>query len=365
LLAGLLGRRAGVDFPDAYWATLERMFAFLAALASTGAPPMFGDADDGYVLAVGDVMNDPASFLPVGAVLFDRASFKRLAPEFSGRATWLLGAEGRKAFDQLATETVDGLPDDVPMAFPDAGYTILRDRSAATPPPLAVVFDCGNLGFRAIAAHGHADALSFTLSANGSAVLIDPGTYDYFTHPAQRRYFRGTQAHNTIVVDGQDQSEMLGPFLWGRRAEARCERSDAGPELMTVVGSHDGYRHLADPVTHRREIRLDPRRNRVDVLDTLEAEGTHEVEIWFHFAAHCRHKPAAANVISVSTSKANLTFSIDRALEVSTITGGDDPVCGWESRGYHHREPAISLVARTVIEGTTRFACTFELTGRA
>ena len=84
----------------------------------------------------------------------------------------------------------------MPLAFPDAGYYVLRDRAAGSPPPLAVVFDCGNLGFRSIAAHGHADALSLTVSARGDAVLIDPGTYDYFTYRAWRSYFRSTRAHN-------------------------------------------------------------------------------------------------------------------------------------------------------------------------
>ena len=85
-----------------------------------------------------------------------------------------------------------------------------------------MVFDCGELGFKAIAAHGHADALSFTLRAFGSDVFVDPGTYDYFSYSAWRAYFRSTSAHNTLAVDGRDQSVMLGPFLWGARAQARC-----------------------------------------------------------------------------------------------------------------------------------------------
>ena len=57
---------------------------------------------------------------------------------------------------------------------------------------LSVLFDCGELGFKSIAAHGHADVLSFTVRAFGEDLLVDPGTYDYFTFSGWRLYFRGT-----------------------------------------------------------------------------------------------------------------------------------------------------------------------------
>jgi hypothetical protein len=49
-------------------------------------------------------------------------------------------------------------------------------------------------------------------------VIVDPGTYCYHREPRWRNHFRSTAAHNTVVLDGADQSEMLGPFMWGRRA---------------------------------------------------------------------------------------------------------------------------------------------------
>ena len=77
--------------------------------------------------------------------------------------------------------------------------------SAATstrPREIRVVADAGPLGYRSIAAHGHADALSFSLSAAGLEFLIDPGTYAYHTQERWRNYFRGTSAHNTVRLDG-------------------------------------------------------------------------------------------------------------------------------------------------------------------
>ena len=63
-----------------------------------------------------------------------------------------------------------------------------------------------------------------TLSAGGREMLIDPGTYAYHTQRPWRDYFKGASAHNTVRVDGLDQSVSGGNFLWTRHARARCER---------------------------------------------------------------------------------------------------------------------------------------------
>ncbi|MBM4258475.1 MAG: hypothetical protein FJ147_21580 [Deltaproteobacteria bacterium] len=143
---------------------------------------------------------------------------------------------------------------------------------------LSLLFDCGNLGSQSIAAHGHADALSFTLRAFGQHIFVDPGTYDYFRYPDWRDYFRSTCAHNTLMVDARDQSEMLGPFLWGRRAEARCVSWEPRPNGGRVIGEHDGYAQLADPVIHRRCVDFDGELKTLTVTDSLSACESYNVK---------------------------------------------------------------------------------------
>ena len=50
---------------------------------------------------------------------------------------------------------------------------------------------------------------------------MDPGTYLYHCDLERRNNFRKTENHNTVCVNGKDQSEMLGAFLWGRKAECK------------------------------------------------------------------------------------------------------------------------------------------------
>ena len=122
---------------------------------------------------------------------------------------------------------------------------------------MRLLVDAGPLGYLSIAAHGHADALSFVLNIGDREILVDPGTYAYHTDPGWRRYFRSTLAHNTVGIDEQDQSLQAGNFMWTDHARARCIEFEAGNAMQRFVGEHYGYERLEDPVVHRREILFD------------------------------------------------------------------------------------------------------------
>jgi len=139
-------------------------------------------------------------------VLFARADFKAKAGAFDDKSRWLLGDEAAARFAALDARSAR-LP--VRRDFPHAGYHVLGE-GFETPREVRIVADAGPLGFLSIAAHGHADALSFTLSAGGCPILIDPGTFAYHTERRWRDYFRGTAAHNTVRIDGVDQSVSGG-----------------------------------------------------------------------------------------------------------------------------------------------------------
>src|SRR6266496_1979851 len=77
---------------------------------------------------------------------------------------------------------------------------------------------------------------------------------------------------------------MLGPFLWGPRAQARCIAWEPGIQGGKVLGEHDGYKRLADPVMHRRTLELDAESRVLTILDDIVAKGTHEIAMHFHLA---------------------------------------------------------------------------------
>lgn len=106
---------------------------------------------------------------------------------------------------------------------------------------------------------------------------------------------------------------MLGLFLWGRRARTRClswEPTDSGGK---VVGEHDGYAHMKDPVVHRRTLEIDGRNRKLIVLNEINTGVKHEIEVFFHFAEHCVVNPSGENRYLVDSGPGTVTIEFDQA----------------------------------------------------
>ncbi len=369
LTAGLMGRAVGDEFDGDYWAHVERMFEYIAVMIEAvepgQSPPMFGDADDGYVLDLGGRHDAWRSWLGVGAALFGRRDFARIAGPHCEPALWLPGLDRPRTAsskDQAmgTSATADGSPALSSRALAETGYYLLQHGSTDGGPRISVVMDCGELGFRSIAAHGHADALSVVLRAFGREVLTDSGTYDYFTYGHWRDYFRGTAAHNTLVVDNRNQSEILGSFLWGRRANAICTEWSPAEDGGRLVAEHDGYTDLPDPVTHRRAVTLEGSAGRVVVEDEVVARESHELAFHWHLAEHSRAKRTGAHEYTIDCEgRGTIVMRFDPALALVEVSGREEPPLGWVSRSYHHKTPTTTLVASVRSTGAARFRTEF------
>jgi hypothetical protein len=237
-------------------------------------------------------------------------------------------------------------------AFPAGGYYVLgcdfesRDE-------LRVVADAGPLGLGELAAHGHADALSFTLSLGGMPFLIDPGTYLYHGGGRWRGYFRGTSAHNTVRIDSRDQSEQGGDFLWLRKARTTCSAASLAGAFELLEGSHDGYLRLADPVVHHRRLMLEKATRVLNIEDRLEMSGEHDVEIFLHCAPECAVEPHGSGF---ALRRAPWTVLVEWPLprgRAQLHRGSLQPLSGWISRHYDHCEPTPTLVWRARLAGPT------------
>ena len=99
--------------------------------------------------------------------------------------------------------------------------------------------------------HAHADTLSFELSIFGQRVFVNSGTSEY-GEGKRRHYQRGSKAHNTVVVDNENSSEMWAGFRVGRRAHPQNLNVVKGLGKITVSAEHDGYQKLPGKVIHSR-----------------------------------------------------------------------------------------------------------------
>lgn len=349
LLSLLAGRAAGRSFSAAFLARIEAMLEYLASVMDVaGHVPMFGDSDDGAVvqLAQGEGFCRFRSVLATGAIVFGRGELKAKAGPLDDKTRWLIGASADRAYAALEASR-SALP--VRTSFRDGGYYLLG-ADFETAQEIRAVVDAGPLGYRSIAAHGHADALSFTLSVGGMEFLIDPGTFAYHTQGPWRQYFRGTSAHNTLRVDGEDQSEQGGNFLWLRKAHAACSLWSGSSD--SFCGWHDGYLRLPDPVMHRRRISFDRERGVFSIEDRLEMAGTHDVELFFHCSEHCRVGPCEGGYEIRQGARA-LRLRLPRlpGAAASVHCGSLAPICGWISRRFDEKQPSPTIVWRARIQG--------------
>ncbi len=348
LACGLFGRANGRQFSNGYWQRLERMLEFIAALMDAGGNmPMIGDADDASFRLACPMGDDPyRSLLASGAMLFDRPDLQAKSGGYDDKSRWLLG-------DVPCASVGASTPAGAPRAFAEGGYYILGHHFD-TAAEVRVVADAGPLGYLGIAAHGHADALALTLSVAGKPILIDPGTYAYHTQPRWRAYFRGTSAHNTVRVDGLDQSVQGGNFMWLQKAQAHCERWESTPAQDCFIGRHDGYGRLPDPVIHTRSIVFLKEENTLVVEDTLRCRGTHEIEWHWHFAEACLLELADGGAVAC-LDNIRLDILLPAApAGLILASGRQTPPMGWVSPQFDEKRPSPSLVRTERIGGTVR-----------
>lgn len=148
------------------------------------------------------------------------------------------------------------------VALEPSGYVRLALGSAQ------LLCDCAPVGPDFLPGHAHADTLSFELSLAGRRVLVNSGTSRYGTGVERQRQ-RATAAHNTVVVDGRDSSEVWGGFRVARRARPRLLHLAPGPPAV-LEASHDGYQRLPGRNLHRRRWVL--QRDSLEITDHVSGD---------------------------------------------------------------------------------------------
>ena len=163
--------------------------------------------------------------------------------------------------DQPLAEVVPSL-----IHFAETGYIRLQAHRAVA------YLDVAPIGPDYLPGHAHADTLSFELSVFGERVVVNGGTSQYGIS-LERTSERGTAAHSTVEVAGQNSSDVWGGFRVGRRAYPFDLKINEETSLLEVSCSHDGYKRcLAGGPIHRRTWSMDE--DSLRVIDSVDG-GSH------------------------------------------------------------------------------------------
>jgi uncharacterized heparinase superfamily protein len=236
-----------------------------------GHAPAIGDDDEGRVLAQ-PPDREPRYVASVLAAVAGLTGRPDLAPPTRDPhlRNHILGS----AWADETQPALAGL-----QVFEQGGYTCAKETIRGR--RCHLVFDHGPLGFAPLSAHGHADALAIWLTIDDQPILVDAGTYLYFSGRDTRTRLRESLVHNTLSVQDRSQSKARPAFSWASQAKARLLDVARGAS-WSATASHDGY-HRNFGVHHVR--RVERLSGGYGIADALEG-ATRPLPVTTNFLCH-------------------------------------------------------------------------------
>ena len=301
------------DVPASYRDNLARMAEFLAAIVSTGGDlPFLGDDDGGrFFHPYGPRLRFARASLASASVLVGKHFFAYGEKDLDEIALWWFGPE------RCVADLAERNPRNAGEVFGVAGLVAMRRG------PVVALFDAGSFGPGG-AGHSHSDALSLVVTVGERAILIDSGTFSYM-NPEWRGYFRGSAAHSTLRIDGQDQGVASGPFRWAQK-----------PKVQLLDSTVRGARHHAvatctyGGLVHTRSVEFSG--DEFTITDNVTGPiAEHDIEQYWHFAIEPRELSPG-------------TWAIADMATFSAEGGVVEPA--WRSRCFGTKEPAWVIVVR-------------------
>lgn len=284
----------------------------------------------------------PSDLLAIGAVYFDDSDYK-VSQELGLLPLLILNRDDLGQFRALPSRVTESKS----TFFKASGYGVFRSR-----PGNYLVFDFGQPCPDHLPAHAHADLLSFELFLGGEPVIVDSGVYAYEEGP-WRDHFRSTRAHNTVEIEGRNQSEVWASFRVGRRARPTVSGWEDNQRYTFAQASHDGYKKLPGKVVHRRTILYDKELDFWLVVDQLFGRGRVTAHSYVHLHPGVEVQESG-EVWEIGHPQGGVHLAVFGAQEVVSSCGRLQPVRqGWYSERFGEMQPSlvISLEAPKPLPG--------------
>lgn len=283
-LGALACRAVGYDLGEAVRERLTGAYRAIALLCgAAGAGPLIGDNDSSRLFPLAMREDDSYGWLlPVGAELLDcdDLAVGEAPPELA----MLLGAETLERYACRPARAASGPG----QALRESGLFVLGDDRTR------MIVRCGP-AYEPTPGHTHLDQLSFCLSVEGLAVLVDPGQFCYTPWPQRRNAYRATAAHNTVEIDAQLQCRVFTDtvMMYSPRREdcPACLAFGERDGGVAFEGVHHGYRRLGGGGDHVRRVFYRPGEGAWAVTDVFDLAGGHDY-VW-NFRLHPQAVAAA------------------------------------------------------------------------
>jgi hypothetical protein len=163
------------------------------------------------------------------------------------------------------------------------------------------------------------------------------------------------------MVDGAEQNRFGDGSLFWLHADAvpRCLVWQPGADEDVFVGEHTGYLRLADPVGHRREVRLWKRARRLEVLDRLLGEARHELRWNFTLAPGVAVRSAGEGAWELDANGVRAVLSVEAvepAPARAALQGAVEDCWVSPSYGVRQQAKALRFQVAALLPVTCRFS---------
>jgi hypothetical protein len=245
--------------------------------------------------------------------------------------------------------------------FHQSGFAFIKERT--TNRNVHIIFDFGDFTKNPVTDHAHCDALSFELWANGNKLIIDPGVFfDNENKNYWYQFFRSTKAHNTLMVDDFEQTQLWQNSSVLSTANINLLKTYVNKQQIGIEAICRPYRSKKEKkIFHKRRFEYNSYKG-ILISDTVEGTGKHNLKWFFHFAPGIRITNSFGLLRAFNDNSKEL-FSIccekNDGPQLQISKGRNRPIHGWSSLTSFQVEPIISLTYSIDIQ--LPYECKFRI----
>lgn len=227
-------------------------FLYQCMQDENGFLPNYGANDGAWFFPLSDT--DYRDFRPQLNTLHLILTGQRLYSETSlvEDSCWVGGAGLVKKFQAIVRRP--GI-----KVFPNGGYYLFREQDTFT------FIKCGSYNDRP----SHADNLHLDVWYKGENILCDGGSYKYNTDEALAKYFSGTESHNTVMLEKNDQMYKGSRFIWYYWTQATDADIIETEDEFIFTGSIRCFSYINKNIIHKRTVTKSKERPQWIVVDEI------------------------------------------------------------------------------------------------
>lgn len=247
-LAVVLAKRFDFQYSDLYMERFRKNLDYsIYSLRPTGKCVPVGDSHANHLAVMGGVYGyfalEDMTWLGLATNLIDMDNVMQEASKHVWRAL-----DVQRFIEDLNSMQEQQFVCDKQLTFWNRTLDQAIIRSGWDSKALSFLFTCRSPIQNG---HAHIDLMSFDFTALGKNIVCDPGIFCY-RDDEERKQFKSSNFHSTLLIDERDHFEYLGSFAFGPQKHGEIYNVEDREFYQLASAYHMNY----EPIVHHRHIAL-------------------------------------------------------------------------------------------------------------